>query len=361
MEFALSDDQRMLQDSVKGFLKTASPLDQVRKVADGDAAAARAISEGLTELGAAQILVPPQHGGLGLGFLDAVLVQEALGSTVSPGAFMANAMASIGIRKAGTEAQQAEWLPRIASGEVRMGIAIAERVGARHGAGVSAQRDGLTGKSLFALETAQATHIMVADDQGHLHIVAAGAPGLARAALGTIDRTRDFAELTFNGVASTKMSGENAPGAGVDRMIRAGRLLLAADTLGVAQAMLDKAVAYALERKQFNRVIGSFQAVKHLCAEMAANIEPARALVWHAAHAIDEDMEDADVMVCLAKSLLADVGTFVARTSTEVHGGMGFTDLVGLHYWFKRIGANRQLLGSPERVREEAARLQGWV
>jgi alkylation response protein AidB-like acyl-CoA dehydrogenase len=120
-------------------------------------------------------------------------------------------------------------------------------------------------------------------------------------------------------------------------------------------------VAYALERKQFNRVIGSFQAIKHLCAEMAANIEPARALVWHAAHAIDEDMEDADVMVCLAKSLLADVGTFVARTSTEVHGGMGFTDLVGLHYWFKRIGANRQLLGSPERVREEAARLQGWV
>lgn len=360
MEFALSDDQRMLQDSVRGFLKSASPLDRVRTIANGDTAAAAGISAGLAQLGAPQILVPQAHGGLGLGLLDAALVQEALGAAVSPGGFMANAMASVGIRKAGTEAQQAAWLARIASGEVRMGVAVTERVGARHGAGVSANRQGLSGASLFALDTTQATHIVVSDDQGRLHIVDAAATGLARTELATIDRTRDYARLTFSDVPSILLSGENAAGTGADRMIRAGRLLLAADTLGAAQAMLDKAVAYALERKQFNRVIGSFQAVKHLCAEMAANIEPARALVWHAAHAVDEDMEDADVMVCLAKSLLADVGTFVARTSTEVHGGMGFTDLVGLHYWFKRIGANRQLLGSPERVREDAARLQGW-
>jgi len=107
--------------------------------------------------------------------------------------------------------------------------------------------------------------------------------------------------------------------------------------------------------------VSSFQSVKHLCAEMAAHLEPARALVWHAAHAVDENMDEAAMMVCLAKSHLAEVGTFVARTATEVHGGMGFTDLVGLHYWFKRIGANRQLLGGPEKVREDAARLQGWA
>ena len=361
MEFALSDDQRMLQDSVKGFLKSASPLDRVRRVANGDIAAAAAISAGLKELGASQILVPQRHGGLGLGLLDAALVQEALGATVSPAAFLATTMASVGIQKAGTETQQSEWLEKIASGEVRMGVAVTERVGARHGARVSALPDGLSGTSLFALETGQATHVVVSDDHRRLHIVATEATGLARTELGTIDRTRDFARLTFNQVPATMLNGENAAGAGVDRMICAGRLLIAADTLGAAQAMLEKAVAYALERKQFNRVIGSFQAIKHLCAEMAANIEPARALVWHAAHAVDEGMEEADLMVCLAKAHLAEIGTFVARTSTEVHGGMGFTDLVGLHYWFKRIGANRQLLGSPERVREDAARLQGWA
>ena len=123
--------------------------------------------------------------------------------------------------------------------------------------------------------------------------------------------------------------------------------------------MLDQAVAYSLERKQFNRVVGSFQAVKHMCAEMASQLEPSRAFVWYAGHAFDEVTADAAATACHAKAHLAEVGQFVAKTSTEVHGGMGFTDLLGLHYWFKRIGFNRQLLGSPEAVRHEAAVLQG--
>ncbi|HBN91005.1 MAG TPA: acyl-CoA dehydrogenase, partial [Hyphomonas sp.] len=137
--------------------------------------------------------------------------------------------------------------------------------------------------------------------------------------------------------------------------------LLAADTLGAAQCMLDKAVAYAGDRQQFGRVIGSFQAVKHLCAEMAAKLEPARALIWHAAHALDVEDDEALAMAFLAKAHMAEVGTFIAKTSTEVHGGMGFTDLVGLHYWYKRIGVNRQIMGSPMALRELAAQQQGLV
>jgi alkylation response protein AidB-like acyl-CoA dehydrogenase len=124
--------------------------------------------------------------------------------------------------------------------------------------------------------------------------------------------------------------------------------------------MLEKAVEYAKTRDQFNRPIASFQAVKHMCAEMAAKLEPCRSMVWYAAYAQDQVPEEAALMACLAKSHLSEVGKFVARTSTEVHGGMGFTDLLGLHYWFKRIGANRQLLGGPEKLRAEAAELQGW-
>ena len=137
--------------------------------------------------------------------------------------------------------------------------------------------------------------------------------------------------------------------------------MLAADTLGAAQNMLDQAVAYAKEREQFNRPIGSFQAVKHMCAEMAAHLEPCRALVWYAAHALDELPDESTLTACHTKAHLAEVGKFVAKTATEVHGGMGFTDLLGLHYWFKRIGFNRQMLGAPELVREEAARIQGLV
>ena len=138
-----------------------------------------------------------------------------------------------------------------------------------------------------------------------------------------------------------------------------GRVMLAADTLGAAQNMLDQAVEYAKQREQFNRPIGSFQAVKHMCAEMAASLEPCRAMVWFAAHALADLPDESRLTACHTKAHLAEVGKFVAKTSTEVHGGMGFTDLLGLHYWFKRCGSNRQWLGAPELVREEAASLQG--
>ncbi len=362
MEFALSEDQRLFQDSVKSFLETASSLDSVRKAAEGDPDTVAGLAKGLSDLGAGQILVPEAYGGLGLGLLDAALVQEMLGRFVAPADLMAGAaMAVTGLLAAGTEDQKAEWLPKIATGEVRFSVAVTERVGAREGAGVDADEGRLTGKSLFALETIGATHILVMDKEGTLHVVDADAAGLERTALPSIDRTRLFSELVFDNVPAIALTGENHPGRAADQMVSVGRMLLAADTLGAAQAMIEQAVAYAMERKQFGRVIGSFQAVKHMCAEMAAELEPARALVWHAAHARDQDMADAELMICLANAHLAEIGTRIARTSVEVHGGMGFTDLLGLHYWFKRIGANRQLLGGPEQVRVDAARLQGWA
>lgn len=361
MEFALSEDQVMLQASVGGVLASASPLDRVRLVAGGDVAAGTAIMDAVDALGLAPMLVPEPLGGLGLGLLDAVLVQEQIGAVVAPVPFLArSAMATLAIERAGTAEQKAEWLGRIAHGEARFAVALMERVGAREGAGLVAKDGVLSGKVLFAMDTEGASHALVSDPSGALHIVDLSADGVTQRPLQTIDRTRVFTEIVLDAAPAIAMTGENDHGRAADAAISAGRLLLAADTLGAAQTMLDRAVAYALERKQFGRVIGSFQAVKHLCAEMAAKLEPCRALVWQAAHALDEDMDEADVMACLAKAHMAEVGTFVARTATEVHGGMGFTDLVGLHYWFKRIGVNRQLLGGPEQVRAHAARLQGW-
>lgn len=362
MEFGLSEDQRLLQDSVGRYLADAAPLEQVRAGAEGDDTATAAIEAGLRELGVQQILIPEDQGGLGLGLLDAALVQEMLGRHVAPVAFTAAAgMAVAGLRAAGRDAQQNAWLPRIADGSVRLAAAVSERAGRREATGIAAADGRLTGTALFALDSAAASHALVADRDGGLHIAALDSDGVRLEALTTIDRTRPIAALHFDGAAAEALDGENAPGAGADAMLRVGRVLLAADTLGAAQAMLEQAVSYAGERKQFGRLIGSFQAVKHLCAEMAARLEPCRALVWHAGHAHDALPDEAPLLACLAKSHLAEVGQFVARTATEVHGGMGFTDLLGLHYWFKRIGVNRQWLGGPERLRAEAARLQGWA
>lgn len=361
MEFALSEDQRMLQASIAGTLENVSSLDHVRRVAAGEHDVTTAINKALGEIGTAQLLVPEAHGGLGLGALEAALIQEALGYAISPGAFMAGAMAVAAISSAGSEAQQNRWLGEVAAGQVTFSIALTETVSAREDAGLTAANGKLSGKALFALETDAASHVLTADRAGNLFLVDLAAQGLKATALGTIDQTRIYTELMFDDVDAEPLGSVDSAGATLEKVLALGRILLAADTLGACQNMLEKAVVYAGERKQFGRVIGSFQAVKHMCAEMAAKLEPCRALVWHAAYLYDTEPEKAALMACLAKSHLSEVGTFVARTSTEVHGGMGFTDLVGLHYWFKRIGSNRQWLGGPEALRLEAARLQGWA
>ena len=110
-----------------------------------------------------------------------------------------------------------------------------------------------------------------------------------------------------------------------------GRVLLAADILGASANMISNAVEYSLERKQFNRVIGSFQAVKHMCAEMAADLEPCKSLLWYAAYAQDNIREEAALLSCHVKAHLSEVGQDTARTSTQVFGGMGFTDLLGMN------------------------------
>ncbi len=354
MRFALSEDQTLLQDSVNRTLADLVPLERVRRFADGDQATAPDIWAGLADLGLPGLMIPEEHGGLGLGMVEAALAAEALGRVTAPTPFLGSGvLAPLALTLAGTAEQRARWLPKLASGEATAGAAISEGVaGARDGAGVTAGSGRLNGKALFALDAASADLLIVGDRAGGLNLALTASrtqpmPG--------IDATRPLWELTFEDAPAQALASNMA----LERLRDAAWIVLAADTLGAAQGMLDKAVAYAKERKQFGRTIGSFQAVKHLCAEMAAELEPARALVWYAAYAFDHVPEEAALMAAHAKAHTSEIGRFIARTATEVHGGVGMTDLLGLHYAFKRIGQNRQLLGGPERVREIAARLQG--
>lgn len=353
MRFALSEDQGLLQDSLNKALADLSPLERVRRFADGDEMTAPDVWAGLADLGLPGLIVPEEHGGLGLGMLEAALAAEALGRVVAPTPFLSSAvLAPLALTLAGSDEQKARWLPKLASGQAVAGAAISEPIaGAREGAGVTASGGTLSGRSLFVLDAPGADVLVVADRAGGLHLATPPKPE----AMPSIDATRRLSEVTFAGTPAEALASNHA----LDRLRDAAWILLAADTLGACQTMLDRAVAYAKERRQFGRVIGSYQAVKHLCAEMAAELEPARSLVWYAAYAFDHAPDEAPLMAAHAKAHTSEIGRFIARTSTEVHGGIGMTDLLGLHYWFKRIGQNRQLLGGPEKVREWAARLQG--
>ncbi|WP_225010943.1 acyl-CoA dehydrogenase family protein [Novosphingobium percolationis] len=358
MDFGLSSEQEMLGDTIRRCLADTCPLDHVRVCVNAGSAVSDRVMAALDEIGLTGLIVPAAHGGLGMTLLDAVVVAEQLGRAVAPAPFLARSvLAPLALMLAGSAAQQAEWLPRIASGAARFGVAIAGIVEERDG--VTVRHDGgrLSGTALFALDFEGADHFIVADASGRLHLLAAATAGVEPIALQTIDATRGVGELRLTGAAAEPLADDG--GLAARRLRDAGRILLAADSLGAGEAMIEQAVAYAGEREQFGRVIGSFQAVKHMCAEMAARHEPCRALVWYAAHAFDAVPVEAALMACHAKSHTGEVHRFVARTATEVHGGMGFTDLLGLHFWFKRIGFDRQVLGGPERVREEAAQLQG--
>lgn len=363
MYFGLSEDQIMLQDSVRRFLETQSELEHVRVYAEGDDALAGELHAGLMDLGVPLVLIPEAQGGLGMGVLEAALIQEMLGRFVTPSAFTpAYGMAVAGLNVGANSDQRNVWLGRIAGGDVVMGVGVTEAVGAREGAGLTLSANGVSGavsgRASFVMGAETATHfLLVAGDT--LVIVDRAAEGVAETALTTIDKTRKTIMLDLENVACDMLDGAAQPA--VETMVNVGRVLLAADSFGAGEMMLEKAVDYAKDREQFNRPIASFQAVKHMCADMAARLEPCRSLLWYAAYAQDNVPEEGPLMSCMAKSHISEVGKFVARTSTEVHGGMGFTDLMGLHYWFKRIGFNRQLLGGPEKTRHDAAVLQGFA
>jgi alkylation response protein AidB-like acyl-CoA dehydrogenase len=362
MDFGLSEEQRLLDDTVRRFLAERLPLARVRELRDaGESFDAGAWKE-LAELGVVGCLVPEPFGGAGLGVLDAAVIATALGHGASPLPFLGPCvLAPLLLRKLGSPGQQQAWLPRLAAGEARLAVAAAERVERRQDAGVREQAGRLDGTALFVVDGLGADAFLVPCGD-ELWLVPAGAPGLEARPLPTLDATRALAELRFAGVRPGERVGPpGGAGAALDRAIDAARVLIAADLLGCCDRALELAVAYAMQRRQFERPIASFQAVKHLCAEMAAAIEPARALVWYAAHAQDALPAEAALDAALAKAHLAEVATFVVRTATEVHGGIGFTDACDLQFWFKRAALGRQLLGGPALLRARAAALQGWA
>ncbi len=360
MEFALSESERLVQESVQRLLSNVATLDRVQSHTREETAWAQDIWLGMSELGIPGLLVPEDYEGLGLSQLHAALVAEMLGRHVTPVPFVASlVMAPLAIIGCASPAQRRDWLPALASGALKVGVALStQAAGKREEAQLACVDGRLNGRALFVLDSSSADVFVVADRATALYWVDGRALGLTRQGLRTVDATRSVGELIFADVAAEPLP-EGDSERILQRMINAGRVMLAADTLGAAQRMLELAVAYAADRVQFGRPIGSFQAIKHLCAEMAAELEPARSLVWYAGYALDECSDESDLMAAHAKAHLAEVGAFVARSATEVHGGIGFTELLGLHLWFKRINANRQLLGSPSRLRNVAAQIQG--
>lgn len=361
MEFGLSLEQRQFDDLLRSFLTDRLPMDRLRALAEPGGGYDEALWHGLTELGLHGLIVPERFGGAGLGVLDAAVAAEGLGYAAAPMPFTGTTvMAPLAFMNSATEAQQDEYLPMVAAGDARIAVGFGGMAGQTGAASLTLDGTRLTGTIGGVMDAGAATHYLVYLRDGTGALVEADASGVTRSLHRSLDRTRPLADVSFSGTTAELLVAANDKLAAARRVLDAGRVVLAADTLGAAQTMLDRAVAFAKERVQFGRVIGSFQGVKYMLADCVTMLEPCRGMVWYAAHAQDGLPDEARLTACHAKAHVADVAREVARMTTETHGGMGFTDLLGLHYWFKRISFNRQVLGGPERCRQEAASLQGW-
>jgi len=377
IDFGLSDEQEALQRSAREFLARECPPALVRDTAKSDDGVPRDLYRKIAELGWMGLIVPEKEGGIGLGVLDLTLVLEELGRVAAPGPYLATQLVIAGLLHAGTAAQRSEWLPRFVAGEAFGTLAHLEEGDRHEPAGIQAKarktRDGyvISGAKLFVPEAQGADVFLVGartksgngPEGVSLFIVPRDAKGVRIKPQQHIDLTRRFGEVTLKDVLVPKGGLVGVEGRGwpvLARLLDLAAIGLAADSLGGAQRALEMAVDYSKVREQFGRKIGSFQAMKHIAAEMVADIEPTRSLVWYAAYAYDRRPREAPRAAAMAKASLGDVYSRTARRSVEMHGGIGFTWEFDLQLWFKRAHVNEAAFGDPTFHRERVAELDGY-
>jgi alkylation response protein AidB-like acyl-CoA dehydrogenase len=361
MDFGLSEEQVLLQETVRRFLAARCPTTRVREIMETATAHDAGLWKDLAEIGISSILVPEEHGGLGQDLLDLAVVAEELGYAATPGPFLASAMATVALAHADDEATKSRWLPTLASGESIGAIAIGEvsEEWALDRLSTRATGSGLSGKKPLVAGAGLSDFVLVAaagDDGVGLYLVDAGAPGLTINGLKTSDMTRPLWSVELADAPAKRIGGAQA----IARAYDAGLVLLAADAYGGARRCFEMTRGYVLEREQFGQKVGSFQAVKHQLADLIADLEPVMSLYWHAAHAFDGLPEVATRHAALAKAHATDVFDRTSRVATELHGGIGFTWEYDLHLWFRRAMFDRSYLGDAIYQRARAATASGW-
>lgn len=367
MDFTISEEQAGLVDSVAEVLARECPADVVRAVAEGDAAAAAPLWDRAVQLGWPAIAVPAELGGLGRGAVETALIVEQLGAAAAPGPFLATMTQFVpAILEAGDDAQRRRWVTAVAEQGLAGTLAVAES-GAWQPTAVraTAEPDGdgwrLTGTKTHVVDPTNADELVVAAR-------AEGTPALFVVPVGevtvtpteSLDPSRPIADVVLDGVhvpAGRRLQGGGAQT--VRRILETATVGLAAELVGVCQAILEMTVDYAGVREQFGRPIGSFQAVKHQLADGYVAIERARATLYFAAMTLAEDDDRRAVAVASAKAAAGDAEAVLSRAGIQLHGGIGYTWEHDLHLYVKRAMGAAALFGNSAAQRQRIADLLG--
>lgn len=369
MSLSTTDDQRELSRLTRRFLDDVCSPEDLRRTlvgpADYDAAAWQRLA---VELGLTGLTIDERYAGAGMGPAELAVVMEQLGRSLYAGPFTATvALAGQTLAVSGDETAKEQWLPQIASGSMTATLALTEPDGtwdlaatrtlATHEAGVWRLR----GTKAYVLDGHSADLILVtaqAEDGLGLFAVEGEASSLTRTRVENLDPTRPLATVEFDGTSASRIGHADAT-AWLGHALDLIRAAIAAEQVGGAAQCLDTAVSYAQNREQFERAIGSFQAIKHKCAQLLVEIESARSAVQAATAMVARPSVEASIASTVAHIAGSRAFTHAAKENIQIHGGLGFTWEHGAHLYLRRAKATELLFGTPREERSRLARLTG--
>ena len=360
MNFDFTDDQEAIKRTARDFLQARYKPELIRELADSERGFTDEQWQALAELGWPGVLVDEDHDGLGLGAVELIVIQEELGYSLAPTPLLSSVAAGLLVQAAGSSEQRDRWLGPLATGEARGALGLwHEHAGAAPDEAPVAFRDGRLTATKIAVADAEAADFLVIAAEGtgggDHYLVQADAEGLEVTPQPALDPTRKLYRVVMS-----QTPAEPLPGGEGDAIARAYATIaaaLAAENVGVAQRTMEMAVEYAKDRKQFDRPIGSYQAVSHRCAQMLLEVEGARSLTYGAAWALDYDHATAVRAASMAKAYAGDAGFRVSASALQVHGGIGFTWEHDLHFFLKRGKANAASFGTASWHRDRVADL----
>ncbi|MFI5217735.1 MAG: acyl-CoA dehydrogenase family protein [Candidatus Limnocylindria bacterium] len=374
MNFGFTEEQELLRAEVRKFLDQNCPLEEVRKIAATPEGVARPLWNRMAELGWVSLTLPDRFGGIGLGWVDLVVVLEETGRSLFPSPLIATVLGATALQLAGSEAQQKRWLPGIGSGQCLATLALLEASDRLDPAGIALEgkRDGsdflLHGEKLFVMDAGIADLFVVAFRSGpeggdvSLALVEKGAPGLAAERLETMDETKRLGRVRFDDVRVPLDALLGAPNTGwpvIARLLDCGAVAVTAEAIGAAEGALDLTVRFAKQRIQFDHPIGRFQGVKHPLAGHYVAIESVKSLLYYAAWMLDEQPEAASLSVSRAKAWASDAFAGLGVDAVGLHGAIGYTWEFDAQLYLKRMKWVRAAFGDAGWHLERVAALGG--
>ena len=364
LDLVFSPDQEEFRATVRRFLSEKSPMNDVRRSMETDEGFDQAVwSQMVSQLGITAVPIPERFGGFGLGQVEAGIIFEELGRSLACLPYMSTVGMGVNILLASGDEEVCKMLlPGVVDGVTRLGVCVWEPGHSWDIQGITttaSQAPRITGCKTYVMDGLTATQLLVlandSDGRESLYLIDADSPKLRKTSLSTFDLTRKFAEISFDSTPA-RLVGERGEGAKYYfQMLNRALISMASEQVGSAQAVLDMAVKYSLSRTQFGRPIGSFQAIKHKCADMLVEIESARSASYYASWAADNDESSLEMAACIAKSYCSAALSHAVEENIQIHGGVGFTWEHDAHLYLKRAKSSEQMFGTPAEFRDRLA------